>query len=56
MNDGWLKLHRKIKNTELWMEKRKFSKFEAWIDILLSANYEDTYILDGYKKILINSL
>lgn len=39
---GWIKLHRQIVNHEFYQEPRKFSKFEAWIDILLRANHEDS--------------
>lgn len=37
---GYIKLHRKIRNHEFWpgiKEKRAYSDFEAWIDLLLSA-------------------
>lgn len=37
---GWISIHRKIWATPLWREKRKFSKAEAWIDMLLLARYE----------------
>lgn len=36
---GWIKLHRKIQDSALWREKRKFSKLEAWIDILLEVQH-----------------
>jgi len=36
---GWIKLHRSITEHWLYTEKRKFSKFEAWNDILLTVNY-----------------
>ena len=36
---GWIKLHRSITNHWLYTEKRKFSKFEAWNDILLTVNF-----------------
>lgn len=39
MNDGWIKLHRKIQSNELWKERREFSKAEAWIDILMEAQH-----------------
>ena len=38
---GWIKLHRSITNHWLYTEKRIFSKFEAWNDILLTVNYTD---------------
>lgn len=46
MDNGWIKIHRKIRNHYLFDEKRVFSKFEAWIDILLSCNHsENTFLL-----------
>lgn len=39
---GWIKVHRSITNHWLYTEKRVFSKFEAWNDILLTVNYVDT--------------
>ena len=36
---GWIKLHRDIQNHWIYKDKRKFSRFEAWIDILLTVNY-----------------
>jgi len=38
---GWIKLHRSITNHWLYTEKRVFSKFEAWSDILLTVNFTD---------------
>lgn len=38
---GWIKIHRSITNHWLYTEKRKFSKFEAWNDMLLNVNYTD---------------
>ena len=36
---GYIKLYRKIQGNFLWTERREFSKAEAWIDILMEANY-----------------
>ena len=36
---GWIKLHRDIQNHWIYKDKRKFSRFEAWTDILLTVNY-----------------
>lgn len=48
---GWIKLHRKIQEHWLYQEKRKFSRFEAWIDLLLIANHEDAKIALGNELI-----
>ena len=45
-NQGWMAIHRKIKDTWLWKEK-PFSRGQAWIDLLLMANWEE-------KKVLVN--
>lgn len=45
---GWISLHRSIQNHWLYEEDRKFSKFEAWIDLLLMVNHKDNKtIMDG---------
>ena len=33
-------LHRKIRDNFLWEEQREFSKFEAWIDLLMYARWK----------------
>ena len=38
---GWIKLHRSIVSHWLYTEKRTFSRFEAWNDILLTVNFTD---------------
>lgn len=38
---GWIKLHRSIIDHWLYTEKRIFSKYEAWNDILLTVNFAD---------------
>lgn len=44
---GWIKLHRKIQDHWLYQEKRKFSRFEAWIDLLMMVNHEDSKVVLG---------
>ena len=39
---GWIKIHRSITNHWIYTEKRVFSKFEAWNDILLTVNYSES--------------
>ena len=50
MSQGWISLYRQIQ--EHWLfplnEKREFTKFEAWIDLLLMVNHET-------KKIMFNN-
>lgn len=50
---GWISLHRKI--TDNWLyptnEDKEFSKFEAWIDILLMVNHEERKVMLGNKLV-----
>jgi len=47
MSDGWIRLHRKVREHQFWQEPRRFSNAEAWIDLLLSASHEDHEIVIG---------
>lgn len=44
---GYIKLYRQFLESNLWQEKREFSKAEAWMDLLMNANYEDKEVLFG---------
>lgn len=47
MSDGYIKLYRQIFDNELWTEK-PFSRAQAWIDLLLKANYKTkTCVIKG---------
>ena len=48
---GWISLHRKIRCHPFYKERRKFSKFEAWIDMLLEANHADNEWIAGNEII-----
>lgn len=48
---GWIKLHRKIQDHWLYQERRKFSKYEAWIDLLMMASHKDTKFVHGSELI-----
>ena len=41
MAKGWIKLHRKIMDSDFWLDGTPFDKRSAWIDLLLLANRED---------------
>jgi len=41
MSDGWIRLYRKIQKNHLWKEPRKFSRAEAWLDILMEVRWSD---------------
>ena len=44
---GWIKLHRKIQENEIWMDEEPFDRRSAFIDLLLMANHKD-------KKVIFN--
>jgi hypothetical protein len=48
---GWIKLHRKLTENPLWANER-FSKGQAWIDLLLLANHKDSKIIIGNQLII----
>ena len=42
---GWIKIHKQIKDSAVWEDPLRL---KAWIDILISANYEDkTWFANG---------
>ena len=48
MAEGWIKLHRKVLETEVLQDNKPFSRFEAWVYLLLQANHADNKVmLDG---------
>src|SRR5690606_20597212 len=42
---GWISLHRKILENPLFTERREFSTFEAWIDLLLNVNHKEADVI-----------
>ena len=40
--EGWISIHRKIFDNDIW-GCEPFSRGQAWIDLLLLANYKDSY-------------
>jgi len=44
MKSGWIKLHRSFRGHWLWKTKEPFTKREAWIDLLMCANFTDNKI------------
>lgn len=50
---GWIKLHRKIQSHWLYQENRKFSKYEAWLDLLMMVNHEKQKAVLGNEIIEI---
>lgn len=45
---GWVAIHRSIRDHWLYQEKRVFSKYEAWLDLLMDANHQkNKFVFDG---------
>lgn len=53
MAQGWISVHRKIRDCKYIWDDKPFSRGQAWIDLLLMANHEDKEILFNgcYRKI-----
>ena len=48
MAKGWISIHRKIEDCQIWLGNEPYDRRSAWISILLMANHEDKDILfDG---------
>lgn len=48
MTYGWISIHRKIQQSDIWIDKEPFDKRSAWIDLIMMANHEDRQVLfDG---------
>ncbi len=46
--EGYVHLHRKFVNNILWIKKRSFSGFEAWLDLKMGASIKDEIVrIDG---------
>ena len=52
MNNGWIKIHRQMKEHWLWKDK-PFSKAQAWFDILMRANHRKTKVNIGNRLVEI---
>ncbi|APF28655.1 DnaD domain protein [Clostridium sporogenes] len=49
---GWISLYRSIQDHWLWQEK-PFSKGQAWLDLLLSANHKENKFLLGNELLQV---
>jgi len=52
MSDGWVKVYRKVQDNWLW-HHRPFSYGQAWIDLVMIANYKEGYIYPRNVQIRI---
>ncbi len=52
MKRGWIRVHRQVQDHWLWRGER-FSRGQAWMDLLLEANYEDRQVRLGNQFITV---
>lgn len=50
---GYIKLWRKMLDSDFWYNGEPFDERSAWIDLLLDANYSDGTVQNNGKDILI---
>ena len=50
--DGWIKLHRKIMDTPLYLSE-PFTRMQAWIDLLLLANHKEGFFYVRGNKVVV---
>lgn len=53
MYRGYIKLWRKIQDSELYKRRRRFSHSEAWIDLLLLADHKGSEVLVELRKVKV---
>ncbi|HEY3369668.1 MAG TPA: hypothetical protein VGK10_02395 [Prolixibacteraceae bacterium] len=51
MNAGWIKLHRKARENFLYKTSKPLTRREAWEDMLMDVNTQDSFCLIGNEKI-----
>ena len=50
MQKGWIKLHRTLEEHPFWLSE-KFTKPQAWIDLILLANHADGFFFVAGRKV-----
>jgi len=53
MAEGWIKIHRKLQDCEIWSGYEPYDMRSAWIDLLLLANHRDVDMLFDYEPITV---
>lgn len=51
---GWIKLHRKIWECDIWKDTEPFNKRSAWIDMILLANHETKNVVIGMQTVKVD--
>lgn len=52
--NGWIKIHRKIRDHWLWKADKPFDKRSAWIDLLLEVNHEPGKVVQGNEILYVD--
>lgn len=48
MTDGWILIHRKLQDNQIWLNNEPFDMRSAWIDLLMLTNHENVNtVFDG---------
>ena len=55
MNKGWISLHRKILDNPILSRGRSYSRFEAFVFMLLSANHKPNKVVIGNQLIKVKT-
>lgn len=50
MSSGWIKLHRSLEHSKLWLSE-PFTRGQAWVDILILANHKGGHIRVSGQRI-----
>jgi hypothetical protein len=50
---GWVRLHRKLRGHPFWRERRRYSRAEAWIDLILRAAYHQHDVSQGTRILTV---
>jgi len=53
MVEGWISLHRKIQECEIWANSQPFDMRSAWVDLLLLANHRDVDMIFDYTPLTV---
>ena len=45
--EGWVKIHRKLLDNDLWTDAEPFDKRSAWIDLIMMVNHKEGIVFNG---------
>jgi hypothetical protein len=48
---GWIRLYRKLREHPFWRQRRRFSRAEAWLDLLMDAHWRDEDVMLGSRLV-----